>query len=234
MDLKEEEILGSHIDSHWYYRAKARALEEMLPPDFNRVLMDVGAGSGYFSRHLVRRGLVDKALCVDIGYPRDRVETLGGGTIAYRKAPEKSEAGAALFMDVLEHVEDDAGLLASYKDYLPATTTAIITVPAFRFLWSGHDVFLEHYRRYTVASLEKTIRRAGWEPVNVHYFYGLVFPAALAMRLLSPSRHEVRSSLTVHGAAVNTILHAACRLEVPFMKWNRLAGLSVCATCKPA
>jgi hypothetical protein len=32
---------------------------------------------------------------------------------------------------------------------LPADGRVLITVPAFRFLWFGHDEFLEHRRRYT-------------------------------------------------------------------------------------
>lgn len=233
MDLKEEEILGSAVDSHWYYKNKARMLERLLPDDFNRVVMDVGAGSGYFSKHLAKRGLVDQAICVDIGYERDHDDVVGDAKIAFRKAPEPCDAGAVLFMDVLEHVEDDAGLLGAYRDVVPRSATSIITVPAFQFMWSGHDVFLEHYRRYTVSSLTETIRRAGYEPLSVHYYYGLVFPLALVSRLMSPGRMEVKSSLQVHGGLVNGILDTACRLELPFMKLNRLFGLSVCATCRP-
>ena len=233
MDLKEQEILGSAIDSHWYYRSKARALERMLPAGFNRIAMDVGAGSGYFSQHLAKRGLIDEAICIDPGYPADHDEKIDNATIAYRKTPKASDAGVAIFMDVLEHVEDDAGLLSSYRDFLPPTATSIITVPAFKFMWSGHDVFLEHHRRYTVQSLTETIERAGYRPIRVHYFYGMVFPAALAMRLLSPDRMEIKSHLQTHSNVVNSALYAASLFELPFMKWNRLFGLSVCATCQP-
>lgn len=234
MDLKEQEILGAAVDSHWYYRSKARVLERMLPRPFNRVVMDVGAGSGYFTRHLAKRGLIDGALCVDIGYERDHDEQVGSAMIRYRKAPEKSNADVALFMDILEHVPDDASLLASYREFLPATAHVIITVPAFKFLWSGHDIFLQHYRRYTLATLSDTIQKAGYRLVQGHYFYGLVFPAAVAARLLTPNRMAPRSSLKVHGNLTNSVLYAASAMELPLMKFNKLAGLSVCAVCRPA
>lgn len=234
MDLKEQEILGADAARHWYYRAKAKALERMLPRPFNRIVMDVGAGSGYFSRHLAERGLIDETLCVDIGYERDREERVGGAMLRFLKAPVACGADVALFMDVLEHVPDDAALLASYRAYLPRAAHAIITVPAFRFLWSGHDVFLEHYRRYTLATLSDTIARAGYRLVQGHYFYGLVFPAAVAARLLSRDRMEVKSSLRRHGPLVNGLLSAACSVELPLMRFNRLGGLTVCAVCTPA
>jgi hypothetical protein len=234
MDLKEEEILGESADRHWYYRAKSGALEAMLPRDFNRRVMDIGAGSGFFSKHLAKRGLIDQALCVDPGYECDRDETIGGATIRYRRQPEKMDAGLALFMDVLEHVPDDAGLLGSYRAYLPSDARVIITVPAFQFLWSGHDVFLEHYRRYTRRMLNDTIARAGFRRIETFYYYGLVFPAAVASRLLSPSRMAVKSAVQPHGAVTNSVLYAASAIERPLMRLNKIAGLTVCGICSPS
>ena len=233
MDLKEEAILGGNAARHWYYRSKARALEAMLPHSFNRRVMDVGAGSGFFSRHLAERGLIDEAWCVDIGYERDREEQVGDATIHFRKDSAPADAGLALFMDVLEHVPDDAGLLAAYRPLLPATARVVITVPAFQFLWSGHDVYLEHYRRYTRKSLDDAVARAGYRLVRSHYFYGLVLPAAIASRMLSPTRMTPRSAVKVHGRLTNAVLGAACALERPAMHLNKLAGLSVVAVCTP-
>lgn len=231
MDLKEEQLLGSEIDHHWYYRSKAKLLTKLLPGSFNRKIVDIGAGSGYFSRYLAGQGLIDEAVCVDIGYEAGRQERIGKARIAYTPSLQKSDAEVALFMDVLEHVENDSLLLGSYMDLLPEKTTAIITVPAFNFLWSGHDLFLGHYRRYTMKSLAQMIIRAGCRPVNLHYYYGMVFPIALAMRLFSLQRKEVRSNLKVHSRFVNTILSGACGLELTFLRLNHLFGLSVCAVC---
>ena len=51
-----------------------------------------------------------------------------------------------------------AGLLRHYAAKVPSGAHFLVTVPAFRFLWSGHDVFLEHKRRYTLAEIEATMR----------------------------------------------------------------------------
>ena len=53
MDLKEEDILGADIGRHWYYRAKAAALRRAVGDLAPRRILDVGAGSGFFSRHLL-------------------------------------------------------------------------------------------------------------------------------------------------------------------------------------
>ena len=234
MDIKEEAALGELADRHWYYRAKAAALEAMLPRTFNGRVMDVGAGSGFFSRHLAKRGLIAEALCIDPGYGRERDETVNGAVIRYRRSPEPMDAGVALFMDVLEHVPDDAGLLSAYRPLLPPDARAIITVPAFAFLWSGHDVFLEHHRRYTRRGLDRTIARADYRLVESFYYYGLVLPAAAASRLFAPDRMEAKSAVRPHGALVNGILHAASTIERPFMRLNKIAGLTVCGICTPS
>ena len=53
MDLKEEDILGADIGRHWYYRAKAAALRRAVGGLSPQRILDVGAGSGFFSRHLL-------------------------------------------------------------------------------------------------------------------------------------------------------------------------------------
>jgi hypothetical protein len=61
-------------------------------------------------------------------------------------------------MDVIEHVEDDVGLVREYANKVAPGTRFITTVPAFMWLWSGHDVFLEYFRRYTLRGSEQSCR----------------------------------------------------------------------------
>lgn len=55
MDLKETDILGEHIDQHWYYRSKRAAMQKFLGDINPSSILDVGAGSGFFSRALLDR-----------------------------------------------------------------------------------------------------------------------------------------------------------------------------------
>ena len=146
MDLKEEDILGSDIGRHWYYRSKAAALRRIVGGLQPQRLLDVGAGSGFFSRHLLGHG-AQSALCVDIGYERDRDEQEAGKPVLYRRDCGITDCDLVLMMDVLEHVDDDAGLVRHYAQKVPSGAHFLVTVPAFRFLWSGHDVFLEAIAR---------------------------------------------------------------------------------------
>jgi SAM-dependent methyltransferase len=231
MDLKEEDILGSDIGRHWYYQAKAAALRRMVDGLKPQRLLDVGAGSGFFSRHLLANG-AQSALCVDVGYPASRDETVNGKPVRYRRDCDATDCDLVLMMDVLEHVENDAGLVRHYATKVPSGAHFLVTVPAFRFLWSGHDVFLEHKRRYTLGEIEQTMRLAGLDVVRGAYYFGAVFPLAAAVRLATRNDPTPRSSLKKHGAIANGLLAAACAMELPLFPINRLAGLSAFVLAK--
>jgi 2-polyprenyl-3-methyl-5-hydroxy-6-metoxy-1,4-benzoquinol methylase len=231
MDLKEEDILGSDIGRHWYYRSKAAALRRMVGPLAPKRLLDVGAGSGFFSRHLLTTGALS-ALCVDVGYEHSRDETADGKPVLYRRDCGETDCDLVLMMDVLEHVENDVELVRHYATKVPPGAHFLVTVPAFRFLWSGHDVFLEHKRRYTLPEIERTMRAAGLEVVRGAYYFGAIFPVATAVRLATRGGAEPRSSLKKHGALTNGLLATACALELPLFPINRLAGLSAFVLAK--
>ena len=225
MDLKEEDILGNDIGRHWYYRSKAAALRRIVGPLAPKRLLDVGAGSGFFSRHLLANGALS-ALCVDVGYPTGRDDMVDGKPVHYRRDCSETDCDLVLMMDVLEHVENDVGLVSHYATKVPSGAHFLVTVPAFRFLWSGHDVFLEHQRRYTLPEIEQTMRTAGLQVVRGAYYFGAVFPLAAAVRLATRKDPTPRSSLKKHGALTNGLLSAACAMELPLFPINRLAGLS--------
>lgn len=235
MDLKEEDILGSDIDSHWYYKNKSAALTHYLSQCHYSSILDVGAGSGFFTKYLLSHTAAARGLCVDTSYAQDWSEEVSDKPINYRQSCDAVNTDLVLLMDVLEHVEDDVGLLQSYIEKTQPGTHFLITVPAFQFLWSGHDVFLEHYRRYTRQSLCQVIRSAGLVEVKSSYYFGAVFPIAAGLRLvenlLNSSAEEAKSSLKKHHPVTNSILSGLCRLELPFIDMNKLAGLSVFCLC---
>lgn len=229
MDLKETDILGSSIDQHWYYASKAAATMRLLGTTPYKRILDVGAGSGFFSHHLLTHSSASEAWCVDISYDADSNATTGGKPVHYRRNIDAVDADLVLLMDVLEHVDDDVGLLKAYVEKVPSGSRFLITVPAFQFLWSGHDDFLEHKRRYTLAQLEAVVRNTGLTVKQGAYYFGLVFPIAATQRLLPKGAQPSppRSQLKQHHPLVNTILKTLCSVELPFMGANRLAGLTV-------
>lgn len=234
MDLKEEDILGGEIGRHWYYRSKAAALRRAVGGLKPRHVLDVGAGSGFFSRHLLSEGGARQALCVDIGYPADRDETVAGKPVLYRRDCGQTDCDLVLMMDVLEHVDDDRGLVRLYADKVKSGAHFLVTVPAFRSLWSGHDVFLEHKRRYRLTEIEAVMGDAGLQIVHGAYYFGFIFPLAAAVRFAQRGELRPRSTLKKHAPLTNGLLTAICAAELPLFPINRLAGLSAFVLARKA
>jgi SAM-dependent methyltransferase len=238
MDLKESAILGDFAEEHWYYQSKAAAMCLYVKGIRKSLVLDVGAGSGFFTKFLLRHTPAQTGLCVDTGYASDSDEEYAGKLLQFRRSCTDVAADLVLLMDVLEHVKDDAELLAEYAEKVPSGARFLITVPAFQWLWSDHDVFLEHHRRYDIQQLEAIVSRVGLGVQRSSYYFGFVLPIAGVLRLrVSPRRVASRapqSQLKKHGWLTNAALASICRAELPIFRINRLGGLSVfCLATKP-
>jgi SAM-dependent methyltransferase len=87
-------------------------------------------------------------------------------------------------LDVLEHIDEDLATLRAVRALLAPGGKALVTVPAYRWLWSEHDEFLHHKRRYTAGELRRKAEAAGLAVGMLSYFNTLLFPLAAAARLL--------------------------------------------------
>lgn len=238
MDVKEEEILGNKVAEHWYYRAKGDATLKLLSDVPVNCIADVGAGSGYFSKLLLERGIGQEAICIDPAYECETEQTVNGRNLRFTPEPEISAADLVLMMDVLEHVDDDAALLKQYSHLLSKNGHLLVTVPAFNWLWSGHDEFLEHRRRYTRSNLSKILEKSGFDVLTSKYYYLSLLPIIVPIRVMDRLRLKLRSkppksSLKQHAKWINSLLTSVMvierRLLFPF---NNLAGLTVFCLAK--
>lgn len=229
MDLKEQMSIAGDPSDHWYYISKGRAIKSLLGDQPIERLLDVGAGSAVFSKMLTDEGLADHATCVDTAYEKDFVGVRRTDKIDYVRYVDQVDADTVLMIDVIEHVDDDVALMRDYAERARAGTRFLISAPAFQFLWSSHDEFLDHKRRYTLATLKRSVEAAGLAPVEARYFFGLLFPAAAAMRMTEKKTgsKEASSHLKSTPDWLNASLVAVHDLErMALFPFNRLAGVT--------
>ena len=60
----------------------------------------------------------------------------------------------------------------------------LVTVPAYQWLWSGHDEINRHYRRYSRRTLRSSATVAGWQVERVTSFNSVLLAPAAAVRLV--------------------------------------------------
>jgi 2-polyprenyl-3-methyl-5-hydroxy-6-metoxy-1,4-benzoquinol methylase len=225
MDLKELGLVDPQ--THWYYQVKLRAVQAQVARHGKqfRNIIDVGAGSGFFSEQIARRLPPKSVICVDPFYSDEQL--VGDGDLQFLRSAtvEKiSNADIFLFMDVLEHVENDSALLNVYVKHAKEGALFVSTVPAFMSLWSSHDVFLEHFKRYRLTELEKLMVSSGLELVHGRYLYGSLFPAAWILRRVI-GKKEAKSDMRPVPHLLNLFLKTFLTIEHAVFR-NRSFGVS--------
>jgi 2-polyprenyl-3-methyl-5-hydroxy-6-metoxy-1,4-benzoquinol methylase len=126
-------------------------------------VLEVGAGIG--ANTLTLAGLKydrwtclepDAALAARIVLPPGGRHYVVAGTIENLQPEAKFDA--ILYIDVLEHIEDDRAEIARATARLKSGGTLIVLAPAHPFLFTPFDAAIGHFRRYTRASLQATLR----------------------------------------------------------------------------
>ena len=240
MDLKELES-GVNPEVHWYYQSKMKPLftytRQVLATTPQITLVDVGSGSGFFAISLEKKfpAQIKKVYLVDINYTADEIAATRGAKIEKTlRIPDKIENGLVILMDVLEHLEDDLKMLNEIKANCTGSNNSFfITVPAFTSLWSGHDDYLGHYRRYKIATLNAVLHKAKYTIKNTYYLYGTLFPMVWVVRKLSNlMKKESDSNMKPFHPVTNSILLGITSAEMKISTANKVFGITCVAQGK--
>jgi hypothetical protein len=234
MDLKE---LDSGVDpsKHWYYRSKALLLSDLADHSVDSVA-DVGAGSMYFSREIACRSNARMVWAIDSNFSEEHREKIGHCEIIALRAPtaETYKTSLWMFMDVIEHVEESHEFLQQYVVPVASGTRFFVTVPAFQFMWSQHDEYLGHFRRYTRSSLVALLESVGLQVERIGYYYCFLFPLVWMQRKLLRATHRKRensSLMTKHSQLLNAVFYKLMKIEFRISGgYSKLPGLTVVCT----
>jgi hypothetical protein len=92
----------------------------------------------------------------------------------------------------------------------------VVSVPAYPWLWSWHDDYHHHRRRYLRDGLAAVLSAAGFTVESVGYFNSRLFPLALADRMLLRFRTpDPAATQDVPPPAINRFLERVFRSEAP-------------------
>lgn len=219
---------------HWWFRAKRALVRESLADARadGRLAVDIGCGTGEVVRMLNDSGF-QTVVGTDLSEYALRLagSAVGdAGSVAVARAealPFTTGAIACLTsLDVVEHLDDDAAALREYARVLAPGGVMVITVPAYMWAWSDHDVVLGHRRRYTRRSLLVVAQAAGLVVHRCTYFHSWLAPVAFLLRR-TPLRRLVRSDAeeaSFVSPAINRLLllvvaverAVARRVDLPF------------------
>jgi SAM-dependent methyltransferase len=137
-------------------------------------------------------------------------------------------------LDVIEHVDEDVDSLKAIRTRLVADGKAVITVPAYMFLWSKFDEMNEHKRRYTLTELNEKLVQAGFVVEKISYYNTLLFPVVFVIRMLNNLlKLDGSSDVNMPNAPLNFVLKKIFGIEKYLLKFINLPfGVSILAVVK--
>lgn len=224
--------------TYWWFRNKRRLVYQWLARYVRPggALLEVGSGGGYLSAELHARGWrVTSADCwpAAAAFARDRGVPRAMAFDAGVAWPLRDASFDVIVMlDVVEHLADDVLVMKEVRRVLRPGGYAIVSVPAYPWLFSAWDTYNQHYRRYTARSLCKAARDAGLGVRETGYWNLISLPPAILLRL----RDRWRGVTLEHAeyppvsAGVDRALVLWGRCEAAWLRWLPLpAGLSAYA-----
>jgi 2-polyprenyl-3-methyl-5-hydroxy-6-metoxy-1,4-benzoquinol methylase/ribosomal protein S27AE len=238
------DLVAAVEERHFWFTARndviVSTLQHTLAPARGTRALDVGCSTGFVMAALEKAGL-DVA---GIDMHRSallRARTRVGGPLFASTAttlPFFPDFDIVTLFDVIEHVDDEVGMLAQARGALVPHGHVVVTVPAGPNLWTTYDEVIGHKRRYTRATLVAALEQAQFAVRYVSYFNAALFLAGVVRRS-GPGRSEtidrvetVRRALRVPPGPLNTLFRWSVGAEAPLRQFSWLRGGSLIAVAE--
>ena len=199
-----------------------RWMYESVKPWLGRRVAELGVGRGNLSKHirqheqvLLTDARLDYLTELHRKWAAQKNLQIGKLDMTERKDYEQLRAFApdsVVFLNVLEHLEDDRAVLRNIFETVPAGCRVVVLVPYNMKLFSEFDKALGHFRRYGKGELEDKMGEAGFEIERQFFFNKVgVFAWYLANTLggqkaLKPWQLRFYGGLTPLFRVLDTIL----------------------------
>jgi len=226
-------------EQHWWWRSREEAvltlLRELNQGRSDQRILDIGCGDGLMFDELANFGSVEgveidasivspKNPCRDAIHIGPFDETFKPGRLY----------DTILMLDVLEHLPDPAAALRQATGLLTPRGRLVITVPAFRCLWTTHDDLNHHFTRYTRQSFRQLANGVARIQQDRYLFHWL-FLAKLLVRARESFFKTNPQPPRVPARWLNGLLYRVTRCELRWLRWLNLPlGSSYLAVVEPA
>ena len=182
------ENLEAMQEAHRYNKHLLDLVRNVLRPGDE--IVDFGAGIGTFANVLAREG--HSVCCVERD-PDQASLIRNSGLPVHTSARDLPAAGADVIytFNVLEHIENDAAVLAELFLALKPGGLLVVYVPAFPILFSSMDRKVGHFRRYKRTDLRSKLEIAGFEVCRIRYVDSAGFLATLFFRAFGSDSGDI-------------------------------------------
>lgn len=219
-------------ESYWWHRHKRDFLLHLAEQEPYARVLEIGSGGGILAERLKLPG---HRVTTDLSSRHVRK----GGVAA--RLPDlcfKNETFDLVFLsEVIEHIADPVKALQSIHRVMRPGARCLVTVPAWPFLWSDHDIFYGHQKRYTLPILRGELLAAGFQIRRLGWAFFMPLWAAAARHFLSVVRRRIFPNAPPRSGFVplpdffnETCYQYLRRIEQPLtFRWLMPVGLTIAA-----
>jgi|Deesub1362B_J571_1020462.scaffolds.fasta_scaffold00489_4 SAM-dependent methyltransferase len=225
---------------HWWFVGTRKIIFSYLKqfvPSKNLKILDIGCGLGI---NLLKLKEYGKPIGLDYSYETLNLSLKRGASHLIcsdaRHIPFKDNIfDLVTAFDVLEHIDEDDNVLKEIYRVCKNGGFFLMTIPAYKFLWSGHDEALKHKRRYTKKVILRKLKNVNLKPIKISYFNTLFFSPILLFRLLNKFilKNKVGDHTYKVPKLLNQVLLHIYKIESFFLKYfNFPFGVSIICLSK--
>ena len=213
-------------ENHPWFKARRKLFRSIIPNDKELRILDFGCGSGQFLISLCNEGY--KNLFGIEPNISKKVISINNVDISINKKLDKNNKyDVVLMMDVLEHIEDDLGIILKIVSQLNNGGMLLISVPAYNLLWSEHDTKNMHFRRYNRKTLSYILKQTDLNIKWISNWNFFMFPLIAINRLC---RNKFKQEIEIPHEIISFILYKLLCLENILLKKIGLPfGVSIIA-----
>ena len=215
------------FQQHWWWRSREKVIlkciQQYAGERRDLQILDIGCGDGLFFDALSEfgdvRGVEIDDRIVDPEGPHYDLIHVGAFDQSYQT---NAPLSIVLMLDVLEHLQHPEECLSHALNLLADDGIAIVTVPAFNWLWTQHDEINQHYIRYNKRSFADLANESRMHIDRCEYFYQWMVPAKIAVRMKERMFPSEPRPADLPPAAINCCLQLLCQCERQLVGWMKL------------
>ncbi len=218
MDRIQYELMDSVDTRMWWYRALhdrlLGALRSAVGPA--ATVLDAGCGTGGFLSRLRQGRPSGRSIGVDLDPHAVAASRRKARAPVVRGSVEalpfhSGTVDAIVSVDVLCHdgVHPSNALREFYR-CLKSGGVLVLHLPAFEWMKSDHDAFVDNARRFSRREVRQMLIDAGFEVGYVTYWTVILFPLMVLRRKFLPASD---SDVFAYPRPVNAFLYGLMRLE---------------------
>jgi len=204
--MQEIAYVGNELELFQHATVWKNYFGSILKPYIGKNVLEAGAGIGSTTQHLCN-GTQDKWTCLEpdpelFSELQNKVITgrLPSCCIALKgiiqDLPVAPVYDTILYIDVIEHIEEDAKELSAAKERLSPGGHLIILVPAHQFVFSPFDASIGHYRRYNKKML-KSVIPSGFIQKKLRYLDALGLLASVVNKFILKQKYPTLKQINM-------------------------------------